>query len=378
VLADDEKRRAYDYQRTIPGFDRTFQQHQNQNGSDRVWPQHPSPSSSSRAGARARAPPQDPFSHPFFNNNNDDFFFPRPFPFPFGRSPFASFGWPFGGSRDPFGMEGFEDMMSSHRRMADELSRMAAQSQFQSQFQSSAANATTTRSFPPQPPPPQTTGQWSFMGGFNNAAGGDGGGRWVSESRSESWINGQRQTTHRRRDVNVRLCFPVNFRLGGLFSFLSFPFLFSIPVISWLRLLAVSPAASSSSLFCSIQSESRDTNRNIIIGILAGRGACDIYIPGWDDALSCQRCRTATAAAATAATALPSSSTADWASSLWLWTSSLARQQQQHWLGTARWSFPQPPALTRRSPWQLPCACACTHPPPQSTPAPHFSSPLSV
>jgi hypothetical protein len=102
--------------------------------------------------------------------------------------------------------------MSSHRRMADDLSRMAAH------FQSA------TQPFPPPPPPPpphpQTTGQgraggeastsnhatmWSFMGSSNDAQGG--GGRWVSESRSESWINGQRQTTHKRRDANV--CFLI-------------------------------------------------------------------------------------------------------------------------------------------------------------------------
>ena len=113
--------------------------------------------------------------------------------------------------------------MSSHRRMADELSRMATQ------FQSTTAAAAP--SFPPPPPPPQPTepymsnhpaGMWSFMSNsaFNAADGGPG---WVSESRSESWINGQRQTTHRRRDANVRIYiffFPSPLRSPGLAYFL--------------------------------------------------------------------------------------------------------------------------------------------------------------
>ena len=100
--------------------------------------------------------------------------------------------------------------MSYHRRMADDYSRMAAQS--------------ATQAFPPPPLPPflpqqtQTTEQgraggeaftsnrppamWSFMG--SNFNGAEGGGRWVSESRTESWINGQRRSTHKRRDANVR------------------------------------------------------------------------------------------------------------------------------------------------------------------------------
>lgn len=107
--------------------------------------------------------------------------------------------------------------MSSQRRMADDLSRMAAAARFQS----------ATYPFPAPPPPPfaassssaalppttmQSTRQssrsnqaamYSFMGNFNFNSDG---GRWASESHSESWINGQRQTTHKRRDQNVRTC----------------------------------------------------------------------------------------------------------------------------------------------------------------------------
>jgi len=99
---------------------------------------------------------------------------------------------------------------------------------------------------------------------------------------------------------------------------------------------------------------------------LAGRGTCDVYIPGRDDALSCQRCRTAAATAA-AATALPSSPTAGWASSL-------ARQRR---FGTARWSFPESPSVTKltRTPQTpqrtmaiMPCAAHTL--PPQSGPQP--------
>lgn len=101
--------------------------------------------------------------------------------------------------------------MSSQRHMADDLSRMAAR------FQSA------TYPFPPPPPPPprpteqsrardaSSTGarqpaMWSFMGSFNGFN--SEGGRWVSESHSESWVNGQRQSTHKRRDANVRIIVP--------------------------------------------------------------------------------------------------------------------------------------------------------------------------
>ena len=212
ILSDDEKRKAYDYQRTNPAADRMFQQQQFQRqNSGGEW-QHPFfPESFGASSSRGR--PQDPFTHPFFSDDT----FSRPFPF--GRSsPFASFGWPFAGGRDPF-----DDMMSSQRRMAHDLSRMAAH--FQSQSQSSSI----PRQFPPPPPAqteqnsggsrdaypgnnsnrqpsrPNVPAMWSFMGNFNNSN--SEGGRWVSESHSESWINGQRQSTHKRRDANVRM-FP--------------------------------------------------------------------------------------------------------------------------------------------------------------------------
>ena len=175
--------------------------------------------------------------------------------------------------------------MSSHRRMADELSRMAAQFQSrpfpippQTQPQpepehNRAGDAFTSASTPLSTSTPTSTStstrqpssrsnsaaMWSFMD--SNAQGG----HWVSESRSESWVNGQRHTTHKRRDLNVRV-----FRL----SISTFH-----QVSSIFRLLC--PASS------------RVTNRNRSNSISVGRGACDAHVPGRDDALLCQRRRTA-------------------------------------------------------------------------------------
>ena len=157
--------------------------------------------------------------------------------------------------------------MSSHLRMADEFSRMATQFQSQSQSQSAPATSATTR-FPQNteqardvggPSTGNRSAMWSFMGSFNAA---DGGGRWVSESCSESWVNGQRRTTHKRRDTNVRHfinspCFSFLFFSFLFFSFLSFPsFSFSplffhpcIPGIFWLRSPYPPPLASSPPIY---------------------------------------------------------------------------------------------------------------------------------
>ena len=127
--------------------------------------------------------------------------------------------------------------MSSHLRMADELSRMATHFQSQSQSQSAATPTSATTRFPQNTEQARDVGgpsngnrsaMWSYMGSFNAA---DGGGRWLSESRSESWVNGQRQTTHKRRDVNVRhfINFP---GFSFLFFSFSFPFFFSFPPFS--------------------------------------------------------------------------------------------------------------------------------------------------
>lgn len=179
--------------------------------------------------------------------------------------------------------------MSSHRRMADELSRMAAQFQSrpfpippQTQTQpepehNRAGDAFTSASTPLSTSTPTSTStstrqpssrsnsaaMWSFMGGnFNSNSQG---GRWVSESHSESWVNGQRHTTHKRRDLNVRV-----FRLS---------------------ISTFHQASSIFRLLC--PASSRVTNRNRSNSISVGRGACDAHVPGRDDALLCQRRRTA-------------------------------------------------------------------------------------
>lgn len=179
--------------------------------------------------------------------------------------------------------------MSSHRRMADELSRMAAQFQSrpfpmppQTQTQTQpehnrAGDAFTSASTPLSTSTPTSTSTstrqpssrsnsaatWSFMGSNSQ------GGRWVSESHSESWVNGQRHTTHKRRDLNVRV-----FRLS---------------------ISTFHQASSIFRLLC--PASSRVANRNRSNSISVGRGACDAHVPGRDDALLCQRGRTAARAA---------------------------------------------------------------------------------
>ena len=166
--------------------------------------------------------------------------------------------------------------MSSHLRMADEFSRMATQFQSQSQSQSQSAPATSATTRFPQnteqardvggPSTGNRSAMWSFMGSFNAA---DGGGRWVSESRSESWVNGQRRTTHKRRDTNVR-----HFINSPGFSFLFFSFLF-LPFLSFLflfppflpslhpRYLLASIALPPTPGFFSSNLSSRATNRKM-------------------------------------------------------------------------------------------------------------------
>ncbi len=140
--------------------------------------------------------------------------------------------------------------MSSHLRMADEFSRMATQFQSATSAPTRFPQSTEQARGGGEPSTSNRPAGWSFMGNFNAA---DGGGRWVSESRSESWINGQRHTTHRRRDVNVSILIN-SAGFSFLFSFLFFPptfFCSSVlpsPVVFLLRLHPL-PLASSASIY---------------------------------------------------------------------------------------------------------------------------------
>ena len=146
--------------------------------------------------------------------------------------------------------------MSSHRRMADEFSRMAAHPfagfGHNRAGDASTPTSTSTSTSTREPASRSTSAaMWSFMGGLNAHSGG--GGRWASESRSESWVNGQRHATHTRRDLNVRFLSP---------------------------------------------RPRRDRANDNVCN--AGRGTCDAHVPGRDDALLCQQRRAAAAAAAPA------------------------------------------------------------------------------